>query len=143
MPKPRKDEMLKQPFYKGGETALKQFLQEELKYPEQALALGIEGTVKATYDVDSLGKIRNVKIIEGLGHGCDEEVIRLIGLLKYEKAFNKGRNVTLHRSLKVDFKLPEPKQSANKKMNYHLVKKKEQKAESKPEPNTITYTIKF
>ncbi|WP_420386990.1 energy transducer TonB [Roseivirga sp.] len=143
MSKPRKDEMLKQPFYKGGETALKQFLQKELKYPKQALELRIEGTVKATYDVDSLGKVRNIKIIEGLGYGCDEEVIRLIGSLKYEKAFNKGRSVTLHRSLKVDFKLPESKQSTNRKMNYHLIKKKEQKAESKPKPNTITYTIKF
>ena len=143
MSKPRKDEPLRHPTYRGGETALKKFVQEHLQYPQEALEKKIEGVVKAKYDVDSLGKIRNIKITESLGHGCDEEVIRLIGLLKYEKAFNKGRNVTLHRSIKVDFKLPAIKAKAKTTINYQLVASKKPVEPPKKDLGKINYTIKF
>ena len=132
------------PYYRGGEEALKQFITQHLKYPEEALAQKIEGEVSATYDVDGLGRTRNVKIITSLGYGCNEEVIRLIGLLKYEKAYNKGRNVTLHRKLKVEFKLPERSKSAHQPVKYSIVKKQTSATtESPKKEKTITYTIKF
>lgn len=141
MSKPRKDEPLKQPTYKGGETALKKFIQDNLKYPSEALENKIEGAVSAKYDVDSLGKVRNIEITESLGYGCDEEVIRLISLLKYEKAFNKGRNVTLHRKLKVEFKLPAGSMPKQNQVQYQLVSSP--KKSEKPAEKKITYTIKF
>jgi len=143
MSKPRKDEPLKQPAYRGGEAALKKFVADNLQYPPQALENKIEGVVKAKYDVDSLGKIRNIQITESLGFGCDEEVIRLISLLKYEKAFNKGRNVTLHRSLKVDFKLPKEKLKNQTQIKYQLVSGKKKSEEAKKESDKINYIIKF
>lgn len=131
------------PAYKGGNEALRRFIQTNLKYPKEALEQKIEGVVKASYDVDGLGRVRNIKIVEGLGYGCDEETIRLIGLLKYEKAFNKRRNVTLHRTLKLDFKLPKEKTTKQTQVNYQLVgNKKVSESEKKP-PGKINYTIKF
>ena len=82
--KPRKDEPLKTPHYRGGNEALFKFIKSNLNYPEEALANKIEGDVEASYDVDGLGRTRNIKIVTSLGYGCDEEVKRLIGLLKYE-----------------------------------------------------------
>lgn len=141
MSKPRKDEMLKMPRFRGGESALRDFLKQNLKYPKEALDNKIEGAVEASYDVDGNGVVRNIKITESLGHGCDEEVIRLIKLLKYEKAFNKGRRVTSHKKLKVDFRLPT--QPKSKKINYTVTKPNTTKTEQKPTKSTYSYTIKL
>lgn len=143
MSKPRKDEPLKMPYYKGGEDALRRFVSSQLKYPEEALKAKVEGEVEASYDVDGLGRTRNVKILSSLGYGCDEEVIRLIGLIKFEKAYNKGRKVTLHKKLKVNFKLPK-EQPAQRKINYQLVKEATNAKELQHKKSqNITYTIKF
>ncbi len=68
------------------------FIDENLKYPEEALHQRIEGTVHLEYVVNGLGKIVNVKLLEGIGYGCDEEAIRLIKSLVFEKVYNKGLN---------------------------------------------------
>ena len=105
MSKPRKDEPLKTPQYKGGMAALKKFITQNLIYPQQALDAKIEGDVEVAYDVDGLGRIKNVRILSGIGHGCDEEVIRLINSLVYQTAINKGKNTLTHKKLKINFKL--------------------------------------
>lgn len=144
MSKPRKDEPLKMPRYRGGESALKSFIEAKLKYPQEALDQKIEGPVEASYDVDGLGRIANVRILKSLGHGCDQEVIRLVKLLKFEKAFNKGRNVTAHKKLKVDFKLPKEKKPTIQKVQYELVSDKPKHTSAVPkEEQKITYSIKF
>lgn len=144
MGKPRKDQPLNKPYYKGGNEALKKFISDQLKYPQDALEHKIEGFVVATYDVDDLGRVKNIKIRESLGYGCDEEVIRLVGLLKYEKAYNKGRNVAIHRKIKVDFKLPESNQPKQQKVSYKVIPSSPKKKEPKTKaPSTISYTIKF
>ncbi len=144
MSKPRKDELLKTPQYKGGMAALKTFLKTELKYPKEAIDNKIEGAVEVVYDVDGLGAIRNVKILKGIGHGCDEEVIRLVGLLVYQKAVNKGKKTLTHKKLKVDFHLPKVQKQATKpagrKITYHITPKVEAKKEL---PKKTTYTIQM
>ena len=142
MSKPRNDEPLKMPYYKGGEEALRQFIRTQLNYPQEALTAQVEGVVEARYDVDGLGRTRNIKIVSSLGYGCDEEVIRLVGLLKYEKAYNKGRNVTLHRKAKVNFTLPK-KEEKKTQINYHLVNAPAQKEKAKKKAANITYTLTF
>ena len=82
---------------------MKVFITTNLKYPKEALENKVEGAVEVAYDVDGLGKIRNVNILSGIGHGCDEEVIRLVNLLVYEKAINKGKKTLTHKKLKIDF----------------------------------------
>ena len=143
MSKPRKDKPLKLPRFKGGDQALKQFIADNLKYPKAALAAQVEGAVEAAYDVDKLGKVRNIRIVKGLGHGCDEEVIRLIGLLPYETAVTKGRNVMVHKTLKVNFKLPVPKPEKTG-IAYHYKKSETQKEEPKKKEKVygITLTLK-
>lgn len=146
MSKPRKDQPLKLPRYKGGMEALKAFIVANLKYPEEALKHKVEGAVEVAYDVDGLGRVRNVSIVSGPGYGCDEEVIRLVNMLVYEKANNPGRNTMSHKKLKIDFKLPQKKPQSqpkprNRKIQYHLTTTKKA-VEAKPAPKKgITYTI--
>jgi len=62
----------------GGRAAFKKYLEQSLRYPEQALENKIEGKVTVQFTVETTGKLTNFKVIKGLGYGCDEEVIRLI-----------------------------------------------------------------
>ncbi len=141
MSKPRKDEPLKMPRYRGGENALKSFITSHLKYPQVAIDEKIEGSVEAAYDVDGLGRVFNIRVLTGLGSGCDEEVIRLIKLLKFERAFNKGRNVTAHKKLKVEFKLPKLKKPTQT-ISYQLTSKPSQSApDQKSQSSSYSYTI--
>ena len=141
MSKPRKDQPLKMPRYRGGQEALQKFIAENLKYPKDALDNKVEGSVEVAYDVDGLGRIKNVRILSGLGHGCDEEVIRLINMLVYEKAVNPGRNVTAHKKLKVDFKLPKAKPQKTQLQYHYVTEKKPTQAAPAQEKKKRGYTI--
>jgi len=140
MSKPRKDKPLKMPRYRGGDEALNKFIQGQLKYPEEALSAKVEGEVKVSYDVDGLGRINNIQVTQSLGSGCDEEVKRLVKLLKFEKAFNKGRTVTIHKNLNVNFSLPkEPTKKVAISYTVTPSKKTEQKQPTKKISYKITY----
>jgi Ca-activated chloride channel homolog len=68
--------------YIGGEAAMKKFIKDNMIYPMNAQTAGIKGTVKVEFTLDANGDITNVKVLKGLGYGCDEEAIRLVGLMK-------------------------------------------------------------
>jgi hypothetical protein len=145
MSKPRKDELLKTPQYRGGMAALKEFIKSNLKYPKAAEEHKVEGAVEVAYDVDGLGKIRNVKVLAGIAHGCDEEVIRLVNLLVYEKAINKGKKTLTHKKLKIDFHLPKaqpPKPDQQRKVTYTITKPLVPTEANKQEQGGKSYTIK-
>lgn len=62
----------------GGRKMFKQYLQENLRYPEQALKNQVEGKVTVQFAIGMTGQLSDFRVIRGLGFGCDEEVIRLI-----------------------------------------------------------------
>ena len=62
----------------GGKRAFKEYLTQNLRYPEQALNNKVEGRVTVQFTVDPSGKMSDFRVLRGLGYGCDEEVIRLI-----------------------------------------------------------------
>ncbi|HMG93924.1 MAG TPA: TonB family protein [Chryseolinea sp.] len=62
----------------GGRRAFKQYLEKNIQYPEQALAENIEGKVTIQFTVETSGQISDFKVLKGIGHGCEEEVIRLV-----------------------------------------------------------------
>ncbi|MDX1479058.1 MAG: energy transducer TonB [Saprospiraceae bacterium] len=111
MHKERKDKhFIHKPVYPGGRDALKAFIRDNLRYPKQAVEQKIEGTVSLKYTIDHTGKVIEARVVSGLGHGCDEEAIRLAKLLKFEvpKAPRK-RKILFHKDLHVHFKLPRRK----------------------------------
>jgi len=113
------------------------FINENLKYPKEALENKVEGTVKLEYVIDGQGKIVKVKILKGIGFGCDDEAIRLVKSLVFEKAYNRGLNTRTKRSLQIHFKLPK---KTGVKMQYQLVSKKSETKQPTP-PKSRTYQI--
>lgn len=61
-----------------GNRAFKQYLEKNIRYPEQAKSTNVEGRVTVQFTVDINGALTNFVILRGIGSGCDEELIRLI-----------------------------------------------------------------
>jgi protein TonB len=133
MEKKKKKKFLKLPKYPGGNVDFKKFFEDNMIYPKQALENKIEGFVYLTYDVDHLGNVIDAKVIKGLDYGCDEEALRLVKMLKYEKSKNRGVKVTASMKVKVLFKLKN-----YLKINYQVKIQKDKRA-----PNTYSYTIEL
>ena len=104
--KSRKPEsFIKQPVYPGGNKAMDEFIKKNLRYPEEAMQQKIEGTVAVEIDIDVFGKVSAAKVKHGIGHGCDEEAIRLVKLLQFEKKKYKGLYVMFHKTINIHFRL--------------------------------------
>ncbi|MDJ1501874.1 energy transducer TonB [Xanthocytophaga agilis] len=63
---------------KNGLDAFYKHVRENLKYPEAALSAGVQGRVFVQFVVLANGSIEDIKVIRGIGSGCDEEAIRLV-----------------------------------------------------------------
>lgn len=61
-----------------GRTALKKYMEENVRYPNEARQGKIEGKVIIEFVVREDGSLTDFKVVRGLGYGCDEEVVRLI-----------------------------------------------------------------
>lgn len=80
-------------------------LVKKIKYPTVAKQTNIEGKVFAMAYVDEKGQVDKVKIIKGLGGGCDEEVIRVLNASKFKPGKHEGKNVKVKTTVSVTFKI--------------------------------------
>jgi TonB family protein len=62
----------------NGYRTYKQYLQQNLRYPEEALTKKIEGRVRVEFTVEADGRLTNFNVLKSIGGGCDNELIRLI-----------------------------------------------------------------
>lgn len=62
----------------GGRRAFNKYLEDNVKYPQQARDNKTEGRVTIEFTVGTDGKLSNFKVIRGIGSGCEEELIRVI-----------------------------------------------------------------
>lgn len=120
MHKPSKDKhFIKQPWYEGGPKAMKQFVTENLQYPQNALAQRLEGTVTVRFDIDHKGHVIEAKTIgHALGHGCDEEAIRLVKSMRFLVDKPRGLRVVYHKTMQIHFKLPQVVGTQHIQFNY-------------------------
>jgi TonB family protein len=56
------------------------FLAENMTYPTAAREAGVAGRVFIEFIVEKDGRLTNFKSLKGLGHGCDEEAIRVLSM---------------------------------------------------------------
>lgn len=97
---------IKKAYYEGGLQAMKSFIKENLKYPKEAALQKIEGSVHLRYSINQKGEVIKVKIVSGVGYGCDKEAVRLVKLLKFEIPKNHSGKIIFHKTLQIHFKLP-------------------------------------
>lgn len=66
------------PEFEGGMKAWARYLQRNLRYPNQAQENEVQGRVLVSFVIERDGSISDVKLISGIGAGCDEEALRVI-----------------------------------------------------------------
>jgi len=96
----------KMPEYPGGQKAMEAFISQNLQYPKTAAEKGITGRVLIRFQVDENGNITDIKVMRGIGGGCDEEAIRIIKKMgKWIPGKQNGKAVKTYFTLPVVFSL--------------------------------------
>jgi TonB family C-terminal domain len=149
MAKEKKTLFIPKPEYKGGPKELTKFIYANLRYPAEALNLGVEGVVYIEYGIDYQGNVIETKVLQGVGHGCDEEACRVVKLLKFDVGRTRGLHVLFHQKIKVQFKKPKQQAKAPQapatsfQVNYTVTQATTPVApeREKPQAQTFQYTI--
>ncbi|MEN8225218.1 MAG: energy transducer TonB, partial [Bacteroidota bacterium] len=82
------------------------YLGNNIKYPVMAKESGIQGKVYVTFVVETDGSITDVKVLRGIGGGCDEEAIRVVSTMpKWKPGKQRGKPVRVQYNLPVRFTL--------------------------------------
>lgn len=90
----------------GGVSAFFKFFSKNMKYPNQARRMGIEGKVFVQFIVDKDGSLTEIEVIKGIGAGCDEEAVRVLLLSpKWNPGKQRGKPVKVRMVLPIDFRL--------------------------------------
>ena len=94
------------PEYPGGTEAMYKFLRDNIHYPEKAKEEGIEGRVYVSFVVEADGRLSDIKVLRGIGGGCDEEAVRVVEAMpKWKPGRAHGKAVRVQYHLPIVFKL--------------------------------------
>lgn len=94
------------PTFPGGDEALFRYLSENIDYPAMAADAGIQGVVYVSFVVDKDGQVKDVKVLRGIGGGCDKEAIRVVkSMPKWAPGRQRGKSVKVQYNLPVRFRL--------------------------------------
>lgn len=94
------------PSFKGGQNALMQFLTSNLRYPDQARADSVQGTVFITFIVEPNGEISDARVLRGVHQTLDEEALRVINKMPpWQPGSNNNQNVRVQFNLPIRFVL--------------------------------------
>lgn len=89
----------------GGLPGFYSIIRKNLKYPKGARNMGVEGKVTVEFVVNREGIPVDFKVISGIGAGCDEEAMRVIGLTKWNPGKQRGKPVRVKMVIPIIFHL--------------------------------------
>jgi len=87
--------------------SLEKFITKNIIYPETAYRQSLSGKVKLRFVVEPQGRASNIKVIEPVGGGCNQEAIRLLLLIRWMPGIKDNLAVRTLMNLEIEFKLPE------------------------------------
>jgi len=73
-----------EPILIGGSSKYFRYVMENMKYPPNARTKGTQGKVFVSATINSDGLMKDVKVLQGIGDGCDEEALRVINSFESE-----------------------------------------------------------
>ncbi len=104
------------PQYTGGEKAMRKYVAENIEYPQEAKDKNISGRVFVGFVIEKDGSVSNVKVVRGIGGGCDEEAARVIkGMPKWKPGKQDGKPVRVNYMMPVFFKLDDSQPTKSEK----------------------------
>ena len=96
------------PEFVGGESAMMQFIQTNVKYPDYEKNKRIIGTCYITFVIEKDGTMTGAKILKGVGGGpgCDKESLRVVNLMpKWIPGLLFGKPARIQFNLPIKFML--------------------------------------
>jgi len=81
-------------------------IMKKATYPELAIKTRTEGKVYVLAYINESGDVDEVKVVKGIGGGCDEEAARAVKRSKFSPGQDKGVNVKTKLAIAINFKLP-------------------------------------
>jgi len=94
------------PSFPGGMYKLMEYLHKNIKYPLLAKELNIQGRVFVTFVIEKDGSVNDVKLLRGIGGGCDEEAIRVVkSMPKWIPGSQRNIPVRVQYNLPINFRL--------------------------------------
>lgn len=82
------------------------FLNENFKYPSVALQQGISGRVTVEFILEPYGLASNIRVVEPVGGGCNEETVKLVRMMKWKPAIVNGLPVRCLYEYQLNFVNP-------------------------------------
>jgi TonB family protein len=97
------------PEFPGGDKALKQWIEQNLQYPEEAKNRNIQGTVYVRFVINIYGKVERTEIARGVNPLLDTEALRLIkSMPNWIPAKQGGKSVPVSLTIPVKFLIQSP-----------------------------------
>lgn len=94
------------PEFPGGTRQFYKYLEKQLKYPEVAQLIGIDGQVVVSFIIEKDGKVSGVTPVKCLGAGCDAEAVRIIAESpQWKPGVQKGKPVRVQYNVPISFKI--------------------------------------
>ncbi len=85
---------------------MSKWVYQYLKYPEEAVQNGIQGTVQVRFIIEKNGAVSNVQVVRGIDELLDNEAVRVISASpKWRAARVRGQKVRSSMTIGVEFRL--------------------------------------
>ena len=95
-----------QPQFPGGNVAMMKFISDNIVYPKEAHANGIQGRVISSFVVMKDGSISDLQVVRGVDPLLDAEALRVLGLMPdWKPGKQRGQAVNVRFTLPVVFRL--------------------------------------
>ena len=100
------DTVEQMPEYPGGMQAMIEFLQANMKYPEDAAKQKVEGRVMVQFVVETDGSVTDVHVAKQVFPSLDAEAIRVVQAMpKWMPGKEKGKVVRVKYNLPIVFRM--------------------------------------
>jgi protein TonB len=88
---------------------MRQYLAENIHYPDSAIVHNIEGRIVVKFVVNEDGHISDCEVIKGIDKDCDEEALRVVkSMPRWNPGMQDGKAVKVYFNQPIVFKLEDP-----------------------------------
>ena len=95
-----------EPTFPGGESAMMEWIQKNIEYPQLAVEMGEQGIVYCQFVVNRDGSIEQVKIVRGVSDALDDEAKKVVKRMpKWTPGEQAGKKVRCRFTLPIHFRL--------------------------------------
>jgi protein TonB len=92
--------------FPGGQNKFASFLAKTIHYPAAARKSNVQGKVFVTFVVEKDGSLDQLKVVRGIGAGCDQEAVRALAASpKWKPGKQDGRVVRQQYTVPINFSL--------------------------------------